>query len=91
MRAVKIVERKLDKSRDLLMRMASDPEKVLEALKPSEVREVMGRLHLLTKQASAARKGSDLLAMSEEVNGSNVEGPRVPVEVETQVAKSWAG
>jgi DNA polymerase I len=29
--------------------------------------------------------------MDEVLNGSNVKGPRVPVEVETQVAKSWAG
>jgi DNA polymerase-1 len=29
--------------------------------------------------------------MDEAINGPDVEGPRVPVEVETQVAKSWAG
>jgi DNA polymerase I-like protein with 3'-5' exonuclease and polymerase domains len=29
--------------------------------------------------------------MDEVLNGSNVEGPRVPVEVETQIAKSFAG
>lgn len=29
--------------------------------------------------------------MDEVLNGPGVEGPRVPVEVETQVAKSWAG
>jgi DNA polymerase-1 len=28
--------------------------------------------------------------MDEVLNGSNVKGPHVPVEVETQVAKSWA-
>jgi hypothetical protein len=29
--------------------------------------------------------------MDEVLTGPAVEGPRVPVEAETQVAKSWAG
>jgi DNA polymerase I-like protein with 3'-5' exonuclease and polymerase domains len=29
--------------------------------------------------------------MGKVLNGPGVEGPRVPVEVETQIAKSWAG
>jgi hypothetical protein len=29
--------------------------------------------------------------MARGLNGPNVEGSRVPVEVETQVAKTWAG
>jgi hypothetical protein len=29
--------------------------------------------------------------MDEILNGPNVKGPRVPVEVETQIGKSWAG
>jgi hypothetical protein len=28
--------------------------------------------------------------MDEALNGPRAEGPRVPVEVETQIAKSWA-
>jgi hypothetical protein len=29
--------------------------------------------------------------MDETLDGPDVEGPRVPVEIETQVAKGWAG
>ena len=47
--------------------MASDPEEVIGVLRPSKVREVMGKLRMLSNEASAVRKGSELLALSEQV------------------------
>ena len=68
-RAKKKLERNLNRSQDLLERIAQDPGQVLETLNPSEVQEMRERLDLLAERTSEARKGSDLQHLSEEILG----------------------
>ena len=65
--SVKKVERKIEQSQALLARMTHEPEKVLEALGPSERDEVLDELRLLADRAATARKGSELLTLADDV------------------------
>ena len=67
MNPVKRVERKIEQSQMLLERMGREPEKVLEALGPSERDLVLDELSALANRAATARKGSELLVLAEDV------------------------
>jgi DNA polymerase-1 len=43
------------------------------------------------EKAKAWLKKAMIDGMNEVLNGPGVEGPRVPVEVETQIGKTWVG
>ncbi len=67
MRTVKKIERKIGQSQALLARMTAEPEKVLEALEPSERDLVLDELRALADRAAAARKGSELATLADDV------------------------
>lgn len=67
MNSVKKVERKVDKSLGLLEQMTREPEKVLDALGPSERVQVLDELRVLAERAAAARKGSELVTLADDV------------------------
>lgn len=67
MNPVKRVERKIEQSQTLLEQMTREPEKVLEALGPSERDLVLDELRVLAHRAATARKGSELLSLAEDV------------------------
>jgi len=47
--------------------MSREPEKVLEALEPSERDEVVDELRVLANRAATVRKGSELLTLADDV------------------------
>ena len=67
MKAAKKVERKIEKCQGLLEDMTQEPEEVLKALEPSERGLVLDELRALADRAAAARKGSELAALADDV------------------------
>jgi hypothetical protein len=67
LRTAKKVERKIEKSQRLLEDMTQEPEKVIEALAPSERDLALDELNALADRAGAARKGSELVTLADDV------------------------
>lgn len=65
--AARRVERRVRQSQVLLERMSRERERVLEVLGPVERGEMMEELHMLAEQAATVRRGSELLALTNDV------------------------